>query len=295
MHCSGLTQCSGLTVVLVISTWSNSIVTTSIHSCCTQTCSNDRNNRKLEQQSFSVCLHRQLECCLFWDAGMERYQPCVTTSTTRTCLGTAGLCIRAGCTATASQSGCSNQLAAILRLKQHCSSGWMECARLVTHTSCQSLGLASTPLHSSVLSCRLVYPLLDWHAQKCCWLLGWPHDAQDGRSQVCMSMLCCFEVFACGYFQCRRQTIPLGWSNMTALGSCHMVDCNKAVRQEAWCMQNGSLDGALRGQPTPERRPPPSLDWHQRTCLAAACADALCCLHSHLPQVPSSEGCLHLL
>ncbi|DBA96063.1 TPA: Myotubularin-like phosphatase domain [Trebouxia sp. C0004] len=49
-------------------------------------------------------------------------------------------------------------------------------------------------------------------------------------------------------------------------------------------MQNGSLDGALRGQPTSQGRPPPSLQWHQRIRLAAACADALSYLHSHVPQ-----------
>ncbi|KAL0036166.1 hypothetical protein WJX79_006566 [Trebouxia sp. C0005] len=49
-------------------------------------------------------------------------------------------------------------------------------------------------------------------------------------------------------------------------------------------MQNGSLDGAFRGQPTSQGRPPGSLQWHQGIRLAAACADALSYLHSHLPQ-----------
>jgi hypothetical protein len=50
-------------------------------------------------------------------------------------------------------------------------------------------------------------------------------------------------------------------------------------------MQNGSLGGALKGQPTNQGRPSPSLQWHQRIRLAAACADALSYLHSHVPQV----------
>ncbi|KAL3140196.1 hypothetical protein ABBQ38_004472 [Trebouxia sp. C0009 RCD-2024] len=57
-------------------------------------------------------------------------------------------------------------------------------------------------------------------------------------------------------------------------------------------MQNGSLDGALRGTAPPGGGPPlaMALHWRRRICLAAACAQALSYLHSHPTQL-----CLHEL
>ena len=59
-------------------------------------------------------------------------------------------------------------------------------------------------------------------------------------------------------------------------------------------MQNGTLDGALRGVVTPGGGSPPSLPCHQRMHIVAACADALSYLQSHSPQVcpPPCYFCL---
>ena len=60
--------------------------------------------------------------------------------------------------------------------------------------------------------------------------------------------------------------------------------------EQCGCMQNGSLDGALRGQSTPGDRASPGLQWHQRTCLAASCADALSYQHLHAPRVNAARS-----
>lgn len=59
-------------------------------------------------------------------------------------------------------------------------------------------------------------------------------------------------------------------------------------------VQNGSLDGALRGVATPGGGSSPSLHCHQRIHIAAGCADALSYLQSRAPQVctNSSFSCL---
>lgn len=54
-------------------------------------------------------------------------------------------------------------------------------------------------------------------------------------------------------------------------------------------VQEGSLDGALRGEAPPGGGPSITmrLHWHLRVRLAAACAEALAYLHSQ----PSQVGC----